>query len=509
MNLKNLPALLCLATPLWGAAEFAEITVVDDATGRGVPLMFLETVDHTVFVTDNAGKVAFGEPGLMHQSVFFEVSGHGYELAKDGFGMRGVRIKTDPATPAEIRVKRLNIAERVDRLTGTGLYRDTILLGHLSPIGKPLLNAQVVGQDSAQVVEYQGTYRWFWGDTSRLSYPLGNFRTTGATVEKAGSGNLNPLNGINYRYLQDKDGFTKQMCPFEPREGVVWIDGLCVVPDATGKDRMVTRFARLKGLTEQLEHGLAFYDDAKDEFQRGPAFPEKEPWRYLMGQSLRVDEGKKGWILSCNPFPYVRVPAKAEALGDINNYEAWTCLADGSGEEAATATVLRDATGKPSYRWTKSAPPVKPKLEQALVKAGKLKPGEAQLLPADVETGNTVLLHTGTVRWNPHRQRWVLIAVQEGGGGPSYLGEVWYGEAKSVNGPWKKVRRIVTHNSYTFYNPVHHAFMDQGGGRFIHFEGTYTTTFSGNKNPTPRYEYNQILYRLDLDDPRLAGVRVE
>jgi hypothetical protein len=28
-------------------------------------------------------------------------------------------------------------------------------------------------------------------------------------------------------------------------------------------------------------------------------------------------------------------------------------------------------------------------------------------------------------------------------------------------------------------------------------------TFSGNENPTPRYDYNQILYKIDLADPRL------
>jgi hypothetical protein len=27
--------------------------------------------------------------------------------------------------------------------------------------------------------------------------------------------------------------------------------------------------------------------------------------------------------------------------------------------------------------------------------------------------------------------------------------------------------------------------------------------FSGNKNPTPRYDYNQIMYRLELGDERL------
>jgi hypothetical protein len=45
---------------------------------------------------------------------------------------------------------------------------------------------------------------------------------------------------------------------------------------------------------------------------------------------------------------------------------------------------------------------------------------------------------------------------------------------------------------------------DKDGGRIIFFEGTYTTTFSGNNDPTPRYDYNQIMYQLDLSDPRLA-----
>ena len=54
-----------------------------------------------------------------------------------------------------------------------------------------------------------------------------------------------------------------------------------------------------------------------------------------------------------------------------------------------------------------------------------------------------------------------------------------------------------------FYNPKQHPFYDQEGGRIIYFEGTYTNSFSGNPVQTPRYEYNQIMYRLDLSDPRL------
>ena len=44
---------------------------------------------------------------------------------------------------------------------------------------------------------------------------------------------------------------------------------------------------------------------------------------------------------------------------------------------------------------------------------------------------------------------------------------------------------------------------DKDGGRVIFFEGTYTNMFSGNDDQTPRYNYNQIMYKLDLSDPRL------
>ena len=62
----------------------------------------------------------------------------------------------------------------------------------------------------------------------------------------------------------------------------------------------------------------------------------------------------------------------------------------------------------------------------------------------------------------------------------------------------------MTHDKYSFYNPKQHPMFDKDGGRIIFFEGTYTTTFSGNNDPTPRYDYNQIMYQLDLSDPRLA-----
>jgi hypothetical protein len=63
---------------------------------------------------------------------------------------------------------------------------------------------------------------------------------------------------------------------------------------------------------------------------------------------------------------------------------------------------------------------------------------------------------------------------------------------------------VLRHKQYNFYNPAQYAFSDQDDGRLIYFEGTYTLSFAAGDVPTPRYDYNQIMYRLDLGDPRLA-----
>src|SRR5262249_17747990 len=112
-----------------------------------------------------------------------------------------------------------------------------------------------------------------------------------------------------------------------------------------------------------------------------------------------------------------------------------------------------------------------------------------------------VVAHGGSVYWNNYRRRWVMIFVEEHGS--SYLGEVWYAEADTLLGPWVYARKIATHNRYDFYNPKQHPFFDKDNGRILFFEGTYTNTFSGNPEATPRYEYNQVLYKLDLADSRL------
>jgi len=119
--------------------------------------------------------------------------------------------------------------------------------------------------------------------------------------------------------------------------------------------------------------------------------------------------------------------------------------------------------------------------------------------------GETIEAHGASSRtWNAYRQRFSEI-VQQIGGASSFLGDVWYAEGDTPMGPWVYARKVVTHDDYTFYNPRQHPFFDQQDGRRIYFEGTYVTTFaSQNAVPTPRYEYNQVMYRLDPDDPQLV-----
>jgi len=124
----------------------------------------------------------------------------------------------------------------------------------------------------------------------------------------------------------------------------------------------------------------------------------------------------------------------------------------------------------------------------------------------DVETGKPILLSNCSCFWNDYRKRYVMIASQVLGA--TMLGEVWYSESDRPEGPWTAARKIITHankpnDAHDFYNPTQHPFLDRDGGRVIYLEGSYVNTFSGNPHTTPYYEYNQIMYRLDLSDPQL------
>ena len=63
--------------------------------------------------------------------------------------------------------------------------------------------------------------------------------------------------------------------------------------------------------------------------------------------------------------------------------------------------------------------------------------------------------------------------------------------------------KVLSHDNHTFYNPRLHPEFAPEGSPLLFFEGTYTTQFADKPAPTPRHDYNQILYRLELDDVAL------
>lgn len=491
----DLPAADALwpASPENPASEYFTIQVVDRQTGRGVPLVELRTTNSVRYFTDSGGIIAFHDPGLMDRDVFFFVESHGYEFPKDGFGFQGVRLKTTPGTSEVIQIDRLNIAERLYRVTGQGIYRDSVLTGRPVPLQNPVLNGQVAGQDSVDTCIYHGRLFWLWGDTGRPSYPLGHFAMAGAVSDLPGHGGLDPAVGVNLEYFVDDDGFSRPLCPLK-EPGLVWLDGLLTVRDNEGRERMIAKYARLKDLGHVLERGLVVFNDATQSFE--PVVrsdPNVLPYPDF-GHALPMTVDARRYTYFALPFPLtvrMRVEAQWDNVIDPNRYEVFTALQPGQAVEDGV------------YRWIRFADLTGGDASARTQVAEALGREKRNVRLYDADSGKKVVPHGGSVYFNAYRRKWVAIFVQSMGES-SFLGEVWYAEADTPVGPWAYAKKVVTHEKYSFYNPKQHPYFDQDGGRTIFFEGTYTFSFSGSEeNATPRYDYNQIMYRLNLDDPRL------
>ncbi|HEV8607017.1 MAG TPA: hypothetical protein VGQ99_16875 [Tepidisphaeraceae bacterium] len=445
--------------------KYFKIQILDDQTNRGVPLVELTTTADVTYITDSNGLIALEDPALINQKVFFHIKSHGYEYPKDGFGFRGARLDITEGGSATLKIKRTNIAERLYRITGEGIYRDSILLGEKTPLKNPLLNAQVTGQDSVMAIPYRNKIYWFYGDTNRPSYPLGQFATSGAISELPTNGGLDPNLGIDLTYFTGnpgEKGFSRPMIAIDG-PGVKWLTGIMTVPDQTGRQRLVARYDHRKGLAERIEHGLLLYNDEKEIFEKAlafkadaPLFPDAIPFK-VSGSGTPAQHNDYYYF----PGPYTLPLARVKAtLKDVLNPDSYEGFVNSSWKAATKPTPIQTLidfeTGKPF-------------------------------------AGAAVL---GSVNWNPYRNRWIMIA-QKG------MDQTYYFEADTPIGPWVYGRRIVKYDHYTMYNVALHPFFNQENGRLIYFEGTYTREFSDAPVATPRYNYNQLMYRLDLSDPRL------
>jgi hypothetical protein len=328
--------------------QYFGIRVVDSLSKRGVPMVELTTVSKSRYVTDSAGWVAFFEPGLMNREVFFEVSSHSYTYPKDGFGSRGKVLKTKPGKTATIEVIRENVAQRLYRITGQGIYRDSWLLGKKSLIKNPLLNGDVLGQDTVQTALYKNRIYWFWGDTNRSLYPLGQFKTSGAVSELPERGGLSPYHGIDLNYFVDEVGFSRQMAPV-PGPGAVWLHG--VFPLRTdSEERIYGHYSRVKTLGEQYEHGLVQFNEETEVFEKLIEL-DTDAMLYPRGQALEFENGDDYHIYFCRPFPSVRIRATVDSVTSVKEYESFTCLQAGARFDASHPAIERDGEGRVVCGW--------------------------------------------------------------------------------------------------------------------------------------------------------------
>lgn len=417
--------LTCL--PVYATAENPKsdcfvIRAVDEETGRGVPLVEIQLTNDVRYWTDSAGVAVIDEPALTGQEVFFKIRSDGYEFTKKTLMGMGAVFKVKPGTEQRVSLRRTMIAERLYRLTGEGIYRDSVLAGLPTPMQEPLLNAQIVGQDTACATIYKNKLFWIWGDTTGPAY--WNFNVSAATSDLEDD----PAVALNYTYFKNAKGQAKQMLPMAEK-GFVWIEGLIPMKDNEGRERLVATYTRQQGLKPPSERGLALYDDREQVFK---------PWIKTGGEHSHVSSHPflhDGYLYL---YPSLRIP------------NDWNSLKNPSKWEQRDVVFPRNA-GKPSC-----------------------------------------------VVWNKYRKRWILLLED--------FGAVYYAEAVQPEGPYTEAVKIIHHDKYNFYNVVSHTFFNQEDDRVIYLQGTYTDTFV-KAEKTPRYNYNQIMYRLRLDDPRLQAAQ--
>jgi len=344
-------------------------------------------------------------------------------------------------------------------LTGAGLFAESQKFGEFPQVKE----SGVFGCDSVQTSVYNGRLFWIWGDTTLAHYPLGIFHTSAATTDISPFTTFEPPLNMTYHYFTDDVGKPRGTAAM-PGDGPTWLSGLVTLPDKEGTQKLVAVYAKIKPPLEAYEYGLCVWNDAKKSFERLRSVWTKQeqtssakPFVPEGHAAFWTDQEGKRWALFGDPFPRLRCPA---------TYEAW----------------------QNPDSWEKLNPPKK------LISAKDNTPVEP---------------HSGSIAWNEYRQRWVAVFMQNFGK-PAVFGEIWYAESDSPIDGWNKAVKILSHGNYTFYNPCIHAenvAADSktlsSDSKFLLFEGTFTAMFADQPPIVPRYDYTQILYRLDLDDKAL------
>lgn len=518
-----------------------------------------------------------------------------------------------------VHLRRTQHARRLYRLTGGGLYRDTVLVGGTPPVAEPLLSsAGVLGQDSLMAAPFNGKIFWFFGDTECPAGPrdtdcqhYGRF-TTGATSAispsggGAGGGNGTAPPSLSYFTSTNASapgGMNPSGTPsaasilkWNPRgfghpkamlagPGIpplynmsTWVGSLTVLTDTvaplaaappighsrsssnssstantsapamptaaaaaaaptTPTTRMYLTYVCPNGGPDKL-YGIALWDEDDKVFKPVPGQGYK--MRYSGAQAVQITApgGDEGYVYYASAFAMSRVKATFAAIEDPSQYEYFTpCMP----VEAGGCKVQMTAA---SWGWKKSglasdgASGVAyfgPAQELAAVRGGYLPAHAARMQVLDAATQRPVggTLSRGSVNWNAFRGKYVLIAdrmdTADGSNRQSRFGEIYYCESRLITGPWRECHTVATHavTGTSCYNPLQLPWLDEDGGKVVHFACTFTSMTSSGPGPTdracrfddyggvdcavavPRYEYNNLVFQLDVEQMVAAAAGMD
>jgi hypothetical protein len=279
---------------------------------------------------------------------------------------------------------------------------------------------------------------------------------TGAKTSRSPLKRLEPPIHIKFDFLQDEQGKVRSIAQM-PGPGPTWLGGYCQVVDANGQQRLVATYEKIEPPMSVYEVGFCEWDVESENFKHLKTLWQRSDGKmpiYPTGHPiLRNDENGRSWFLFGHAIPNLKVPASFESLIDPASW------------------IQLDPT------------------DQVISTQGK-----------------AVRVHRGHIVWNDYINQWMFLFTQMDGSA-SHLGEIWIAVSDSPQGPFREAIHVATHPNYTFYNPRVHPELTESTPEIVLFEGTFTQTFSGQPERTPRYNYNQMLYRLDLSGPEFESWR--
>ena len=347
---------LCLALAADAAGVF-RIDIIDVVTGRGVPMVRVKGANVWRY-SDSAGIVAWDDLLDTNLTIAFEVLTDGYSLAN---GSSYVALTPTSGGTGQIMLDRAQPAQRRYRLTGEGIYADSIAVGAQSPIDDPLISSVgVTGQDTLKFASYKGRRYWMFGDTDCTALPtncgkyLPGWEATAGVFSVGASSSIDETNPPSLEYFERvSEGLRipAQIAPVAPTSWNgqpcnTWMGALHSFVDLdSGEEMMFAPYVKpCDGINSSTgKQGLMQWNDETMQFEKVASFwsptdaclpGEQCPMSSISDGPMAVQtigpDADPDYQYFGFPFATYRVLKKFSAVTNQSAWESYSPLLSGS-----------------------------------------------------------------------------------------------------------------------------------------------------------------------------------